>query len=150
MHKSSTLPRIQDSSLSKQSQAYAHALPEDLTAGWAWTAHVRKTVGWLLPKGGECGLLFSRPCWDLVGLVDAAARKNVPISVCGVCGHCAVRSTSQDAGPGGRERVRAGRAGRLGEGRALLVLLVPLEPRSLTPDFLLSASVWRCVNFQGS
>lgn len=104
-------------------------------------------VGLFRPEGSAVSIFFW-PRWGPVGPVEAAARRSVPISVCAVCGHCPVRSTSPlDAGHGGREGVRSGRTGMLGGGRARLVRL---GPRSLTPDFLLSASVWRCVNVPGS
>lgn len=107
----------------------------------------RQTVRRFVRPGVQCGLHFlptllgpGRPC-------GGCCVEERPISDCVVCGHCPVRSTSQDAGQGGREGARAGSAGMLGRGRAWPVRL---GPRSLTPDFLLSASVWRRVNFLGS
>lgn len=153
MHKTILHCREQPSSLTpanhcNRSSTSAHARSERQgVAGWAWIAHEQRDGASVCPDRRGVWSPFSsgrvgpgRPCGD-------CGVEERPFSVCVVCGHCPVRSTSQDAGHGAREGVRAGSTGVLGGGRARLVRL---GRRSLTPDFLPSASVWRRVSFLGS
>lgn len=108
----------------------------------------RQRVRRFVPTGGKCGLHFLLAVLGTSWPCGGCCKEERPnLRLCGVWSLPRAKRFSSGCGAGGRKGVRAGRTGMLGGGRARLVRL---GPRSLTPDFLLSASAWRCVNFQGT